>query len=220
MIEPYPPPRFIVWRQDDNGVRAVVGACHGRRDAQAVVETLEARGHKQHYWVEENRGATTRAAPFLRAAPSLDALGRVTAPPVRLDVEPPWAPVEQITDPTGSLHFERPPGEGAARFLVSGLKFDVPVSFEAYVEHHWSSAGLGHRKYVPEELVSADIGGRPARGYDWGTGISEIFAWLIRASPELLIWASCEVYYVWDGGKVREAREVSLELLSRLVFLE
>ncbi|APR85602.1 Hypothetical protein A7982_10951 [Minicystis rosea] len=185
------------------------------------METLEARGHKQHYWVEENRGAP-RTTPILFAAPPLGVLARIVAPPVRLDVEPPWVPQTGADYPTEFLRFECPfgPEKGGAEALLFGVKLDVPVSFEAFVEHHWSTAAIGYHNPTPEELVRHEFGGRPAYGYDWGTGVSEIFGWHIRARADLLIWAACEVYIPPDGGRRPPARDVSIELLERLVFLD
>lgn len=42
---------FEVWRQDDNGVEALVRAGLTQVDAQALADQLEATGHKQIYWV-------------------------------------------------------------------------------------------------------------------------------------------------------------------------
>ncbi|MEV6395223.1 SPOR domain-containing protein [Streptomyces sp. NPDC051907] len=43
---------WLVIRQDDNGNRYRVGRYATRDEAQQIVETLDARGHKQLYWVE------------------------------------------------------------------------------------------------------------------------------------------------------------------------
>jgi hypothetical protein len=217
-----PGPGFLVWRQDDNGVRAIVGACHRKDDALRVVQTLEARGHKQHYWVEESGEEAARLVPFVFGAPSLGVLGRITAPPVRLDLAPSWTAATRRTDPAGTLRFEWPPRrhEGGVELVVAGWKLDAPVSFDAFVEDYWSNARLGYRKYVPEEVVRSQLGGRPACGYDSGTGVSEIFAWLIQASQMILVWAACEVYITLEGGSPRDAVDVSREILSGLVFLD
>ena len=45
--------RWTVWRQDDNGNRYEVSRHDTRAEAEAVAATLEARGHKQTYWVSE-----------------------------------------------------------------------------------------------------------------------------------------------------------------------
>lgn len=42
---------WTVWRQDDNGNRYEVSRHGCRADADSVAETMEARGHKQTYWV-------------------------------------------------------------------------------------------------------------------------------------------------------------------------
>ncbi|GAA2714946.1 hypothetical protein [Actinoplanes palleronii] len=46
-----PAPRWVVWRQDDNGNRYVVARKDSRSEADELAATMEARGHKQLYWV-------------------------------------------------------------------------------------------------------------------------------------------------------------------------
>ena len=46
---------WAVHRQDDNGNRFVVCIGLGRDDADRMAAELEARGHKQLYWVEQDR---------------------------------------------------------------------------------------------------------------------------------------------------------------------
>ncbi|GAA4604121.1 hypothetical protein BJY16_004873 [Actinoplanes octamycinicus] len=46
-----PEQRWVVWRQDDNGNRYVVARGRSRAEADELAATLEARGHKQLYWV-------------------------------------------------------------------------------------------------------------------------------------------------------------------------
>ncbi|WP_158718661.1 SPOR domain-containing protein [Streptomyces griseus] len=48
---------WLVIRQDDNGNRYRVGRYETQDEAQRIADTLDARGHKQLYWVE--RVATT-----------------------------------------------------------------------------------------------------------------------------------------------------------------
>lgn len=50
---------YQVWRQDDNGNQFVVESDLTREDAQKLAFELEARGHKQVYWVKE-QDRTTR----------------------------------------------------------------------------------------------------------------------------------------------------------------
>ena len=45
------PLRWVVWRQDDNGNRYEVRRCGTREEAEALAAEMEARGHKQLYWV-------------------------------------------------------------------------------------------------------------------------------------------------------------------------
>lgn len=42
---------WAVWRQDDNGNRFRVSGRHAREEADRLCRELEARGHKQLYWV-------------------------------------------------------------------------------------------------------------------------------------------------------------------------
>lgn len=42
---------WVVWRQDDNGNRFVVTKRASRAEAEEVAAEMEARGHKQLYWV-------------------------------------------------------------------------------------------------------------------------------------------------------------------------
>jgi hypothetical protein len=42
---------WIVWRQDDHGNRAEVARVFVQAEADDLVRTMEARGHKQLYWV-------------------------------------------------------------------------------------------------------------------------------------------------------------------------
>jgi hypothetical protein len=42
---------WIVWRQDDNGNQFEVAQHDSRAGAEAQAATMEARGHKQTYWV-------------------------------------------------------------------------------------------------------------------------------------------------------------------------
>ncbi|MCB9551096.1 MAG: hypothetical protein H6705_04275 [Myxococcales bacterium] len=44
-------PRWVLWRQDDNGDRFVVETFTGRRKADDRAARMEAGGHKQLYWV-------------------------------------------------------------------------------------------------------------------------------------------------------------------------
>jgi diadenosine tetraphosphate (Ap4A) HIT family hydrolase len=46
-----PPRSWTVWRQDDNGNQFEVAQHDSRADAEAQAATMEARGHKQTYWV-------------------------------------------------------------------------------------------------------------------------------------------------------------------------
>jgi hypothetical protein len=43
---------WTVYRQDDNGNRFVVQTGLSREEADRLAAALEARGHKQLYWVE------------------------------------------------------------------------------------------------------------------------------------------------------------------------
>jgi hypothetical protein len=56
MAEPAPntDATWVVWRQDDNGNRFVVARKESRAEAEALAAEMEARGHKQTYWVAES----------------------------------------------------------------------------------------------------------------------------------------------------------------------
>lgn len=45
------PTAWIVWRQDDNGNQFEVARKDSRAAAEELAATMEARGHKQLYWV-------------------------------------------------------------------------------------------------------------------------------------------------------------------------
>jgi hypothetical protein len=50
---------WAVWRQDDNGNAFQISGGHSAADAERMCAEFEARGHKQHYWMQvEKRGAT------------------------------------------------------------------------------------------------------------------------------------------------------------------
>ena len=46
-------PRWVLWRQGDDGPPFEVEHYPSRETAEAAQQALEARGHKQRYWVEE-----------------------------------------------------------------------------------------------------------------------------------------------------------------------
>ncbi|MDP9094862.1 MAG: SPOR domain-containing protein [Actinomycetota bacterium] len=46
---------WVLKRQDDNGNRFVVSRYLTREEADAAAAEFDARGHKQLYWVEEDR---------------------------------------------------------------------------------------------------------------------------------------------------------------------
>jgi hypothetical protein len=50
------PDRWVVWRQDDNGNRFEVARKDSRADAEELATAMEARGHKQLYWVAKVPG--------------------------------------------------------------------------------------------------------------------------------------------------------------------
>jgi hypothetical protein len=52
-VKETPDKRFAVWRQDDNGNRARIAVLASEEEARRLADELEARGHKQLYWVEE-----------------------------------------------------------------------------------------------------------------------------------------------------------------------
>ena len=46
---------WTVWRQDDNGNHFVVREGLTHEEAKRTAAELEARGHKQRYWIERRR---------------------------------------------------------------------------------------------------------------------------------------------------------------------
>ena len=52
-----------LWRQDDNGVRALIGRYTDRREALALLQKFEASHHKQTYWIEKTMPAASAAVP-------------------------------------------------------------------------------------------------------------------------------------------------------------
>jgi hypothetical protein len=46
---------WVVWRQDDNGHRFRVSCHDDKTEAEAKAEEMQARGHKQLYWVEAEK---------------------------------------------------------------------------------------------------------------------------------------------------------------------
>ncbi len=46
---------WTVYRQDDHGNRFIVATGLSRDGAERMVAAYEARGHKQHYWVESQQ---------------------------------------------------------------------------------------------------------------------------------------------------------------------
>lgn len=53
---------WTVWRQDDNGNRFVVAHHSDRSAADSQAAEMEARGHKQTYWVARRGGEGDQAA--------------------------------------------------------------------------------------------------------------------------------------------------------------
>ena len=45
---------YRLWRQDDNGQRALMATFADRATAEAQATAFEARAHKQLYWVEDD----------------------------------------------------------------------------------------------------------------------------------------------------------------------
>ena len=44
--------KWTLWRQDDNGSSVIIERHLEKVDADSRLSELEARGHKQHYWIE------------------------------------------------------------------------------------------------------------------------------------------------------------------------
>jgi hypothetical protein len=43
---------WAVWRQDDNGNAFQISGGHSAAEAERICAEFEARGHKQHYWMQ------------------------------------------------------------------------------------------------------------------------------------------------------------------------
>lgn len=222
MPDPGPMLRFLVCRRAPDGARSILGACPRMADAELVVTTLTGRRDGMQHWIEEDDGAQPGNWTWLLAMPSLDVISRGIAPPVRFGMNPPWTSEPPMPDQPESLRFACPrsTSEAAAEMVISGLELDRAVPFDAYVEHFWSHRRMGNRKYVSQDLIKGHFAERPARGYDWGTGVSEIFAWLIQVDAKLLVWAACEVEHPRPSREARDARQRSHEMLSKIEFLE
>ncbi|HEY4262608.1 MAG TPA: hypothetical protein VGM98_20780 [Schlesneria sp.] len=46
---------WVVYRQDDRGNRFVVASDLSRETAEQLIALYEQRGHKQHYWAEDQQ---------------------------------------------------------------------------------------------------------------------------------------------------------------------
>jgi hypothetical protein len=48
-------PCWELWRQDDNGVRALIACFEEREAAMSALARFESQHHKQTYWLEEKK---------------------------------------------------------------------------------------------------------------------------------------------------------------------
>ena len=55
------PDSYALFRQDDNGAVMQIGHCMTETAASAKIAELEARGHKQFYWMESELLETNRS---------------------------------------------------------------------------------------------------------------------------------------------------------------
>ena len=62
--------RYAVCRQDDNGASMTIRRFADEMDAQAFLDELEARGHKQFYWLESGSDSDSEASSSSPARPS------------------------------------------------------------------------------------------------------------------------------------------------------
>ena len=65
--------KWTLWRQDDNGSSAVIDLFDSRVAAEEKLRELEERGHKQHYWIEEDEGEELALNLVVLRAADLDA---------------------------------------------------------------------------------------------------------------------------------------------------
>lgn len=61
---------FSVCRQDDNGAVTTIRCFDDESEAEALLAELEARGHKQFYWIESYSVPAAEASPSSPAVPS------------------------------------------------------------------------------------------------------------------------------------------------------
>ncbi len=47
--------RWELWRQDDNGIRALIACFEEQEQAREALARFESRHHKQTYWIEEKK---------------------------------------------------------------------------------------------------------------------------------------------------------------------
>ncbi len=57
------PPRYQLWRQDDNGNVFLVARFDCRSDAERELARLASGGHKQRYWITEAHSSVGSAPP-------------------------------------------------------------------------------------------------------------------------------------------------------------
>ncbi len=43
---------WLLWRQDDNGHRFLVGTCRDEKGARQALQRYEQGCHKQYFWIE------------------------------------------------------------------------------------------------------------------------------------------------------------------------
>lgn len=58
LTSPVRSPSWWLWRMDDNGGKFRVASFQTRGEAEQQLQTMEARGHKQSYWVNCEVGAS------------------------------------------------------------------------------------------------------------------------------------------------------------------
>ena len=56
--------RWELWRQDDNGIRALIACFDEQEAAREALLRFESRHHKQTYWIEEKQTVGAKAHPL------------------------------------------------------------------------------------------------------------------------------------------------------------
>lgn len=210
-------PEFAVWRQDDNGTRVAIGRSYSRSAASQVVSVLEARGHRQTYWVERVGAAGAHGEPLLGAYPSLNVLGEWVAPAPTMRPPAPWLQIPSHRF-SHARRFALPDGVlGAGSELGLGaMRLDRHVPLEDISHEFWAAIAAAYCDYNRERLWRTQAYGCDALGYVTLTGVSHVFVWHLLAEPQTLLQLTCEVFYLETGALAFDGESLARHLLATL----